>query len=414
MSRILRLLAAMFAGLIVWISAVAAPIQPTTLNQPASRASWTAKAVLLSVANAGQRLVAVGERGFVLLSNDNGRTWRQAAMVPTSVTLTRVSFATPTDGWAVGHMGVVLHTTDGGDTWVKQLDGNLAANLALADAKKKQKTAVGGDEAKNLQRQLNFFRNRSERSSVGSDRNGETGIDIQVNEDFEYRTDANHVRAVGSERSLLKNAESLVRDGPDKPFLSLLVIDSKRVLAFGAFGFAFTTDDGGKTWLPIFERVEESRERHLYGLAAQGGTIYATGEQGTFLRSRNGGRFEAAPTPYEGTLFGVLAVPGGGVLTYGLRGALLRTDDAGAHWTQLNSGVELALTSGLVLADGHILLGSQSGELIESRDGGRNFSPSSAAVQPVAGLAQAADGAIIVVGPRGIARVESSRVMVAK
>jgi hypothetical protein len=54
---------------------------------------------------------------------------------------------------------------------------------------------------------LDFFRNCSERSSVGLDRNGETGVDMEVNEDFEYRTDPNHDRAVGTERSLLKAIE---------------------------------------------------------------------------------------------------------------------------------------------------------------------------------------------------------------
>lgn len=348
---------ALLVGSIVWGSAIAAPTQPVPINQPAARASWAAKSLLLGVARAGQRMVAVGERGFVLLSDNNGRTWRQAATVPTSVTLTKVSFATPTEGWAVGHMGVVLHTIDGGNNWVKQLDGILAANLAYTDAKQKQQDAAGGDDAKKLQ-------------------------------------------------ALVEDAESLVRDGPDKPFLSLLVIDANRVLALGAFGFAFATEDGGRSWLPIFDRVEDARGRHIYGLVGQDNSFYAVGEQGLFLRSRNGSRFEGLTTPFRGTLFGTLAMPGGPVLAYGLRGALLRSDDAGAHWTEVKSGVELSLTNGLVLADGRILLGSQSGKLIVSGDGGRRFFSFATAPQPIAGLAQAADGAIIVAGPRGIARIE--------
>ena len=50
---------------------------------------------------------------------------------------------------------------------------------------------------------LDFFRNRSKRSSVGSDRNAETGVYTEVNEDFEYRTDLTDDGVVGSERSLL-------------------------------------------------------------------------------------------------------------------------------------------------------------------------------------------------------------------
>ena len=43
--------------------------------------------VLQAITQAGQRLVAVGERGLVLLSDDAGKHWRQA-QVPVSVTLT--------------------------------------------------------------------------------------------------------------------------------------------------------------------------------------------------------------------------------------------------------------------------------------------------------------------------------------
>jgi photosystem II stability/assembly factor-like uncharacterized protein len=64
-------------------------------------------AYLTGIARAGKRLVAVGERGIVVLSDDDGATWRQAS-VPVSVTLAAVQFPTPTQGWVVGHYGVVL------------------------------------------------------------------------------------------------------------------------------------------------------------------------------------------------------------------------------------------------------------------------------------------------------------------
>jgi hypothetical protein len=51
---------------------------------------------------------------------------------------------------------------------------------------------------------LEFLQNRSERLSVASSRNTETGVYLRVNEDFEYRIGVNHSRAVGSARSLLK------------------------------------------------------------------------------------------------------------------------------------------------------------------------------------------------------------------
>ena len=66
------------------------------------------KALVLDAAKAGSRLVAVGEFGHVLLSDDNGGNWRQAASVPTRNTLTNVIFMDNQTGFAVGHEATIL------------------------------------------------------------------------------------------------------------------------------------------------------------------------------------------------------------------------------------------------------------------------------------------------------------------
>ena len=66
---------------------------------------------------AGSSIVAVGEYGNVVLSDDDGKTWRQAKSVPTQVTFTAVAFVDDKNGWAVGHDTVILHTSDAGETW---------------------------------------------------------------------------------------------------------------------------------------------------------------------------------------------------------------------------------------------------------------------------------------------------------
>src|SRR5688572_33454441 len=71
-------------------------------NKPAAIEPLAANSLLLDLAVAGARLVAVGERGHVLLSDDQGATWRQATSVPTRVMLTSVYFVDGQYGWAVG------------------------------------------------------------------------------------------------------------------------------------------------------------------------------------------------------------------------------------------------------------------------------------------------------------------------
>lgn len=88
-------------------------------NKPAQLAPLAPESLLLDLAHAGPRLVAVGERGHVLLSDDQGATWRQAKSVPTRTMLTAVFFADDEFGWAVGHDETILNTVDGGETWTR-------------------------------------------------------------------------------------------------------------------------------------------------------------------------------------------------------------------------------------------------------------------------------------------------------
>ena len=92
------------------------------LDLPAKPSALARQSPLLDLAQAGKRLVAVGQRGHILYSDDDGRHWQQAG-VPVSVDLTAVAFPSPEQGWAVGGDGVVLHSADGGASWQKQLDG---------------------------------------------------------------------------------------------------------------------------------------------------------------------------------------------------------------------------------------------------------------------------------------------------
>ena len=96
--------------------------------------SHATEALLLGVARAGSRIVSVGEYGDIVLSDDDGKTWRQAKSVPTQVTLTAVCFVDDKIGYAVGHDTVILQTTDAGETWHKQFGGGASDNALLTVA----------------------------------------------------------------------------------------------------------------------------------------------------------------------------------------------------------------------------------------------------------------------------------------
>ena len=77
-----------------------------------------AHALVMGVADTGEHLIAVGDHGEILASND-GSQWAQVE-VPVRSPLTAVAFADAQNGWVVGHDAVILHTADGGKTWTLQ------------------------------------------------------------------------------------------------------------------------------------------------------------------------------------------------------------------------------------------------------------------------------------------------------
>ncbi|WPP46354.1 WD40/YVTN/BNR-like repeat-containing protein [Pseudomonas sp. AN-1] len=340
------------------LSAVAQAAGPATvpdlLDLPARESARALHSLQLAVTRAGNRLVAVGERGTVLLSDDAGRSWRQSTSVPVSVALTDVHFVSATHGWAVGHSGVVLASADGGETWQRQLDGNQAA--------------------------------------------------LTIRDDAKRRADAGEEGAAAA----LRSAEYLVADGPDKPFLGVRFRDELRGYVVGAYGIALQTVDGGKSWQSLVGQIPNPRGKHLYQIQIDGSSLLIAGEQGALLRSVDGGAsFAEIRTPYSGTFFGALELGGDALLAFGLRGNAWRSEDGGASWQQVRLGQPVTVSAGRRLQDGSVLLADESGRLLRSTDGARSFV--ALAVQPgtgLTGIAEAADGALILSSARGLSRVE--------
>lgn len=110
------------------------PVEP----EPALQVPLASEAVFLDLARAGPRVVAVGERGIVAYSDDDGATWIQAK-VPVRGTLTSVVFLDDRAGFAVGHDAVIVRTDDGGASWsLVQFDPasqNVYLNIRFRDRK---------------------------------------------------------------------------------------------------------------------------------------------------------------------------------------------------------------------------------------------------------------------------------------
>lgn len=333
-----------------------------TVQRPATPSRLATRSLMLDIARCGERLLAVGERGRVLLSDDAGRNWRQARQVPVSVTLTAVQCADASRGWAVGHAGTVLRTDDAGETWTQQLDGATAARLALRAAE-----ASPAD------------------------------------------TDAR------------RNADQLVADGPDKPFLALAFTSPTHGLVVGAYGLVFSTDDGGATWRSRIADTDNPKGLHLNAVRRIGDHTWIAGEKGLLLRadeSSSAGdagsspatRFKALKSPYDGSWFALDALPDGSVVLAGLRGTVFVQDGgpttAGADpgWQKIDlPGTATVLASKSIDA-GRLVLVAQDGAayvLGADRNVGRLVLPPGA---PPTAIAQAGDATLVASTWRGPSR----------
>jgi photosystem II stability/assembly factor-like uncharacterized protein len=204
----------------------------------------------------------------------------------------------------------------------------------------------------------------------------------------------------------LAEAERFVADGPDKPFFDVQFANENNGLIVGAYGLILATQDGGKTWQSLLDRIDNPKGKHLYDIHTARSGLLIVGEQGALFASLDGGKsFGEVKTPYAGTYFGAVTGEDGQWFVFGLRGNAYCSNDGGRSWQKSDTGAPNTLTAGIRLADGSIVLTDESGRLLHSRDCGQAFQllPISNSSQ-FTGVVQASDGALIISGVRGMTR----------
>lgn len=332
---------ALLAACAATATAVHATATGPALERPAVQVRNPARAVLSAATLAGSRIVAVGERGLVILSDDGGSRWTQAN-VPVSVGLAAVAFADPQRGYACGHGGTVLGSRDAGRSWQRLLDGRQIGALALQAARQR-----------------------------------------------------------GSEAAL-RVAERLVSDGPDKPLLALLLAGPEHVFAVGAFGLVVRSLDGGRSWELLDAALDNPKALHLYACRQRGKAVMIAGEQGLLFRSEDSGAsFKTLKSPYAGSFFTVDLTADDEMLVGGLRGNLWRSTSAGVTWRQVSNPVQASIVASAARADGSVLFASQAGMLLHWREG--TLQPLQLPpLPPLTGLLPLADDALLALTIEGL------------
>lgn len=312
------LLAAALAwpGLVCAQDAAAKPA--ALLQQPAIRRAYAGEEMLLAATRAGRRLVAVGDHGVVLLSDDDGNTYRQAQAVPTRTTLTAVSFADEKNGWAVGHWGAIVHSADGGETWT-------------------------------LQR-------------------SDTSVDRPL---FSvYFADAEHGLAVGLWSLFLGTADGgktwnevelpAPPDGgkADRNLFAVFANHQGSIFIAAEKGTVLRSADRGATWSYLITGYKGS---FWTGCALKDGTLLVGGLRGTIYRSTDDGRtWSAASSGTQSSITG-LVEDGAKVHAVGLDGVHQVSSDDGVSFAGTQRDDRLSLTAVAVSSKGEVREFSRGG-----------------------------------------------------
>ncbi|MDB5980108.1 MAG: BNR/Asp-box repeat-containing protein [Pseudomonas sp.] len=277
--------------------------------------------LLLGVTHAGARLVTVGDRGHILYSDDQGKTWTQAK-VPSRQLLTAVFFADDKHGWAVGHDAQILASTDGGSTWNKQFE-DLKREAPLLDV---------------------WFKDANTGFAVGA-----YGALLTTTDGGAHWADVSD--RIDNQDQFHYNGIAYVKDA------GLFIV--------GEQGSMYRSADDGQTW----ELVKGPYQGSLFGVigTAQSNTLLAYGLRGNLFRSTDFGdtwttiELKAARGPFEFGLSSAALLKDGSLVLVGNGGSVMRSTDDGQTFTVSNRSDRIAL-SGVTADDkGDLILVGQGG-----------------------------------------------------
>ncbi len=243
-------------------------------QQPAEVMPLADKSLILSVTKVGTSMVMVGERGHVLKSKDEGKTWQQIENIPVNITLTKV-VAYNNHVWAVGHDTSIIHSKDGGETWELQFyDADREVPLLSAYFESEDKGYVIGAYG----------------TILSTEDGGESWNDDLIHEELDYHLN-----------DITKAA------------------DGNYYIAAEA-GYAFKSVDGGMTW----QEIELPYMGSMFGVVSLDNEVLLYGLRGNIqVSSDQGETWEEVYTDLENNLFGASKIDGDSVLIVGANGTRL-------------------------------------------------------------------------------------------
>lgn len=269
------------------------------------QAPLAAQSLLLDIEVIDYKLVAVGEYGHILLSND-GKKWQQA-QVPSKATLTSVYFLNSSLGWAVGHDATILHSQDGGLSWqVQQVLPQLEKPLFDIAFKDEQHGIAIGSYGL-------FFRTLD----GGKTWQSEFHDEFLHPDDVDYLNDLK----LEDEEAYLDARKGML------PHFNRIEVDGRTLYLVGEMGLIAKSNDFGVNW----QKLDDIYHGSFFDIArTQQGNLIVTGLRGHIFRSqKNGTPWDPVDSDTTALLNSIVLGDNNEIFLLGNNGVILKsTDDA--------------------------------------------------------------------------------------
>ena len=289
----------------------------------------------------------VGDQRSIFATNDGGQTWKYITHNSNqrhkssygqpeylgneplhTFTLYDIDFTDSQNGWIVGDLGVILHTSSGGKgKWKHQRGGPRFHNSADA-------VLLGVDF---VSKQLGWA--VGENGTILHTRNGGVTWESQ--------------------------------SSPSHLLVDVCAVSSKEGYVVGDRGAILRTNDGGSVW-----NAQDSRTTECFGathfVSPQIG--WAVAEAGVVLHTTNGGSvWQRQSSDTEQELLAVFFVDEKTGWCVGSAGAIIHTDNGGKTWNAQDSGTTWNLFDVHFTSKQRGWVVGMSGTLLSTLDGGANW-----------------------------------------
>jgi len=312
--------------------AVCAAANPQVLPQQGALSQQTMTRLMLTdAARTGSRVVAVGDRGYIVYSDDNGQSWQRAVTPPNLPMLTGVYFPDQKTGWAVGHDAFILKSEDQGQTW-KQAFSAPSEQKPLMD--------------------ILFV-------------DANTGFAVGTYGSFYETTDGGKTwnpKKILTPAPVAKGKAAAEPKAPDddKHFNAIIKVSDGHLLIAGEAGTLLKSDDNGKTWTRLASPYKGS---YFGAVRADDGAVLIFGMRGRIYRSTDAGLKDWAAIDNKSlaSLMGSTRLPDGAIVLAGLSGTVLVSRDQGKSFQPLPTGTIKAYAAPLLGGPNALLLMGEAG-----------------------------------------------------